>query len=142
MRDRRVARADRVTRARRWAATATIAATLAAGCGASTGVGLSGVFGGDAAAGCTWLDTAVDRRVLISWGAGYRPAFDPVRLLGPDGSVMAREGDTVGLGGGEYARPVAGLDPVCGDARPFRSGGSVDVTPGPPDTATATATAT
>lgn len=113
-------------------------AIFAAGCAAgSTGVGLTGEFGGDAAAGCTWLTDDLGQRVPIAWGAGYQAAFEPVRLLSPDGSVVAHEGDRVHLGGGEYSRSVSGLDPVCGEVGPFRSAGSVDVTPRSSSTSTA-----
>lgn len=62
---------------------------------------LVGTLGGDAQleGGCAWLETDAEGRVEPRWPEGYRVAFDPVRLLGPDGEVVAEAGDTVGVSG-------------------------------------------
>lgn len=62
---------------------------------------LVGTLGGDAQleGGCAWLDTEAEGRVEPHWPEGYRVAFDPVRLLGPDGEVVAEAGDTVRVSG-------------------------------------------
>lgn len=65
------------------------------------GSAFTGTLGGDAQleGGCAWLDTEEEGRVEPRWPDGYRVAFDPVRLLGPDGEVVAEEGDTVAVDG-------------------------------------------
>lgn len=61
----------------------------------------TGTLGGDAQleGGCAWLETEEEGRVEPRWPDGYRVEFDPVRLLGPDGDVVAEEGDTVAVDG-------------------------------------------
>ena len=62
---------------------------------------LVGTLGGDAQleGGCAWLETDAEGRVEPRWPDGYRVAFDPVRLLGPDGEIVAEAGDTVRVTG-------------------------------------------
>lgn len=72
--------------------------------GSTTGGGeadLVGTLGGDAQleGGCAWLESEAEGRVEPRWPEGYRIAFDPVRLLGPDGEVVAEAGDTVRVNG-------------------------------------------
>jgi hypothetical protein len=67
---------------------------------------LEGTLGGDPAleGGCAWLD-AEDGRYEVLWPDGYEVAFDPVRLVGPDGETVATEGDLVRVRG-EVAEDV------------------------------------
>lgn len=62
---------------------------------------LSGTLGGDAQleGGCAWLETESEGRVEPRWPEGYRIEFEPVRLVGPGGEVIAEEGDTVAVNG-------------------------------------------
>lgn len=61
---------------------------------------LEGTLGGDAQleGGCAWLDTD-EGRFEVMYPEGYEIAFDPVRLLGPDGDTIAREGETLRVRG-------------------------------------------
>ncbi|MBW3665621.1 MAG: hypothetical protein KY469_21205 [Actinobacteria bacterium] len=67
----------------------------------SSEAAFTGSLGGDAQleGGCAWLETETEGRVEPRWPDGYRVAFEPVRLLGPDGEVVAEEGDTVTVRG-------------------------------------------
>ncbi|MDP9023539.1 MAG: hypothetical protein M3N57_12745 [Actinomycetota bacterium] len=64
---------------------------------------LVGTLGGDPdlEGGCAWLDVEAERstvdadRVQPSWPQGYRVELEPVRLVGPDGRVVAEAGDVV-----------------------------------------------
>jgi hypothetical protein len=71
---------------------------------------LSGTLGGSASleGGCAWLETEQDR-IQVRYPEGYRVAFDPLRLLGPDGAVVAREGEQVTITGS----PAQALLTVC-----------------------------
>jgi len=46
---------------------------------------------------CAWLGDAF--RPML-WPAGYQVRLDPVELIAPDGTVVAREGEKVDAGGG------------------------------------------
>lgn len=61
---------------------------------------LEGTLGGDPSleGGCAWLDTG-DGRFEVMYPRGYEVAFDPVRLVGPDGDTIAEEGETVHVRG-------------------------------------------
>ncbi|MEX2619756.1 MAG: hypothetical protein WD250_06015 [Egibacteraceae bacterium] len=61
---------------------------------------LEGTLGGDAQleGGCVWLE-AGDGRYEVVYPDGYQVAFDPVRLLGPEGETVAGEGDTLRVEG-------------------------------------------
>lgn len=61
---------------------------------------IEGTLGGDAQleGGCAWVDTAGGRYQVL-WPTGYEILFDPVRLEGPDGEVVAEEGDTLRVDG-------------------------------------------
>lgn len=63
-------------------------------------VTLEGTLGGDAdlEGGCAWLETD-DGRYEVMYPDGYEIAFDPLRLLGPDGDTIAAEGEPVRVGG-------------------------------------------
>lgn len=65
------------------------------------GADLVGTLGGDGQleGGCAWLESEAEGRVEPRWPEGYRVAFDPVRLLGPDGEVVAEAGDSVRVSG-------------------------------------------
>lgn len=69
-----------------------------------------GTLGGDAQleGGCAWLDTATGR-VDVSYPEGYAIAFDPLRLTGPDGAVVAAEGDALTVNG----RPLPDATSFC-----------------------------
>lgn len=71
---------------------------------------LSGTFGGDPAleGGCTWLD-AEDGRYEIVYPDDYEVTADPPRITGPDGKVIAEDGDSIVLEG--YAEPD--LTSIC-----------------------------
>jgi hypothetical protein len=61
---------------------------------------LTGVLGGDAQleGGCAWLDVDGERYEVF-YPEGYTVEFEPVRLMGPDGEVVAGEGDEVTITG-------------------------------------------
>lgn len=61
---------------------------------------LEGTLGGDAQleGGCAWLE-AEDGRYEVLYPNGYEIAFDPVRLLGPEGETVAEEGDALRVEG-------------------------------------------
>ncbi len=67
----------------------------------STEAPFTGTLGGNAQleGGCAWLETESEGRVEPRWPDGYRVAFDPVRLLGPDGEVVAEEGEEIEVEG-------------------------------------------
>jgi len=61
---------------------------------------LTGVLGGDEAleGGCAWID-GPDGRYEVQYPEGYTVEYGPVRLLGPDGEVVAEAGDTLTVTG-------------------------------------------
>lgn len=61
---------------------------------------LSGTLGGDAGleGGCAWLDTPQGRYEVL-WPSGYRVEQEPLRLIGPDGRVVAEAGDPLTVEG-------------------------------------------
>lgn len=61
---------------------------------------LEGTLGGDPSleGGCAWLDTG-DGRFEVMYPPGYQIAFEPVRLVGPDGDTIAEEGESVHVRG-------------------------------------------
>lgn len=79
--------------------------------------------------GCLWLESAQDppggvspgTRTSAIWRYGFRAFRDPLRLVGPDGQVVARVGDILSLGGGsppvDFVVPPE-LDP-CGTGQVF-----------------------
>jgi hypothetical protein len=79
---------------------------------------LEGTLGGDAdlEGGCAWLDVD-DERYEVFWPEGYEVAFDPVRLLGPDGETVAEEGEVVRVRG-EVAEDVV---TICMVGTPFEA---------------------
>jgi hypothetical protein len=56
---------------------------------------------------CAWIG---DIEGPMLWPAGYRLGTNPVQLIGPDGTVVANEGDIVQVGGGALPGP----GPSCG----------------------------
>lgn len=66
----------------------------------AVGEEISGVLRGDAQleGGCAWLETDAGN-VEVFYPPGYEIAFDPVRLVGPDGEVVATEGEQVTVRG-------------------------------------------
>ncbi|HSJ45441.1 MAG TPA: hypothetical protein VK923_12225 [Euzebyales bacterium] len=75
-------------------------ATPAASASAVAADTLVGTLGGDPAleGGCVWLETD-DGRVEVVWPQGYTASADPLQLRGPDGEVVAAEGDEVRIEG-------------------------------------------
>jgi hypothetical protein len=64
-----------------------------------------GVFAGEQ---CLWLQVADGgpaALVTIVWPSGYRARFDPPRLIGPDGRVIAWEGQEIRLAGSAVLDP-------------------------------------
>lgn len=61
---------------------------------------LEGTLGGDAQleGGCAWLEND-EGRFEVRYPDGYEVAFEPVRLVGPDGDTVAEEGDVVRVRG-------------------------------------------
>lgn len=100
---------------------------------------LTGVLGGTARNGgwCIWVEaadgyeysTAVTRASII-WPFGFHAFVNPLRVVGPDGQVLAKVGDTIELGGGgppqDYV-PTPAQDPCAlGQIFSISSVGSVN----------------
>jgi len=103
--------------------------TAPPGSGGADALG-GGVLGGKTLNGvaCFWFDqpgsTDPANRVAIGWPFGFRAFVDPLRIVGPDGEVLARVGDLVEAGGGEGPQGealTAAQDP-CGTGRFFAVG--------------------
>ncbi len=60
---------------------------------------LVGRLEGDPERGCLWIVGMPGHPRSIVWG-GLEVRRDPLRLVGPDGQVIARPGDLLRLGGG------------------------------------------
>jgi hypothetical protein len=62
---------------------------------------ITGTFGGDAEleGGCAWVDGEDGTRYEVQYPDGYEVRFDPVELVGPDGDVIAEDGDTITIRG-------------------------------------------
>lgn len=60
-------------------------------------VELRGVLGGDAQleGGCAWVDGDDGVRYEVQYPEGFEVRFDPVEVVGPDGAVVATDGDEV-----------------------------------------------
>ena len=93
--------------------------------GASEAGTLIGVLGGDAEleGGCAWIeptggpDADLGDRVEPLWPEGHRVEFEPdLRLLGPDGEVVAERGDEVVLVGA----PAEDMATACQVGVPYR----------------------
>lgn len=54
---------------------------------------------GEGGVGCLWLE-GPDGQQAILWPAGYSATFSPVQLIGPEGSVVAQEGQNLRASGG------------------------------------------
>jgi hypothetical protein len=66
---------------------------------------IEGVLRGDASVdgGCLWLEQSPSGKPsAVLWPEGFGARFDPVQLIGPDGEVVAQEGDTIIASGGEH----------------------------------------
>jgi hypothetical protein len=74
------------------------------------GVTVTGVLTGDAQleGGCAWLDTD-QGRIDPLWPSGYTETTNPVVLRGPDGEVVAEDGDEVTITGD----PAQDLATIC-----------------------------
>jgi hypothetical protein len=108
-----------------------VAALLAAivGCGddqATTGgIGMQALVVGhlvaDPETGCVGLTETPEVKdpwgTPVKWPEGIQARTDPVRLIGPDGTVIAREGDVVHVVGGSTSAN-ASPEPPCTE-RPF-----------------------
>lgn len=68
---------------------------------------ISGRLAGDASVdgGCLWLVGSEGQQQAVLWPAGYRALYDPARLVGPDGTVVAQEGQEVRASGGFLLAP-------------------------------------
>jgi hypothetical protein len=91
---------------------------------------LVGVLNGDAQleGGCAWLTEANGRQWEVMWPEGYHVdmATGSPQLIGPDGQVVARAGDTVAVAGA----PVSGAGSICQVGDIFEATAVVEVTPG------------
>jgi hypothetical protein len=72
---------------------------------------------GDPVTGCLWLVPVHDpstpgQPLSVVWPHGYTVETDPLRLVGPDGTVVARIGDVLQLAGG-FSSGEADIDPRC-----------------------------
>lgn len=74
------------------------------------GTEISGVLGGDAQleGGCAWVETDDGTRYEVIYPEGYTVETDPLRLVGPDGGVVAEDGDRLELPG-EVAEDMASI---------------------------------
>lgn len=72
---------------------------------------ITGALGGsqELEGGCAWLETGDAGRHEILWPDGYQVQFEPVQLLGPDGEVVASEGDRVTV----HGRPADDMASIC-----------------------------
>lgn len=79
---------------------------------------LIGTFDGDAQleGGCAWLDTE-DQRFEILWPDGYEVEFEPLQLVGPDGAVVAEQGDTLAVEG----REATDIATICQVGVPYQA---------------------
>lgn len=86
---------------------------------------LTGVLEGDAQleGGCAWIeptggpDADLGDQVLPLWPAGHRVEFEPdLRLLGPDGEVVAERGDELVLEG----MPAEEMATTCQVGPPYQ----------------------
>ena len=59
------------------------------------------IAGGPRAGGhyCVWL-TSRGITIPVIWPPGYQARLNPLEILSPAGTVIAREGDTLTIGGG------------------------------------------
>jgi hypothetical protein len=62
---------------------------------------ITGTLGGDPMleGGCAWLDGQDGTRYEVQYPEGYQVSTDPVELRGPDGEVLAQEGDELTIRG-------------------------------------------
>lgn len=71
---------------------------------------------GDEALGCVWVEGADGARTAVVWPFGFQAFGNPLRIVGPDGQLVAQQGDVLAIGGGSapagFAIPPE-LDP-CG----------------------------
>jgi hypothetical protein len=60
-----------------------------------------GTFGGDAQleGGCAWVDAEDGTRYEVQYPPDHEVSFDPLQLTGPDGEVLAEEGDILTIRG-------------------------------------------
>lgn len=101
--------AEPTARSRAHALSLLLVAVLLAACrgGGEPTADLVGTLGGDRQleGGCAWLDVTPERsavdaeRVQPSWPEGYQIRFEPVRLIGPGGQVVAEAGDVLRVDG-------------------------------------------
>lgn len=68
--------------------------------------GIYGVLAGDPSTGCVWIDAEPwistqpqGGPTTVVWPPGLRVAFAPLRILDPDGNVIARGGTEIVIGG-------------------------------------------
>lgn len=62
---------------------------------------LTGTLGGDQQleGGCAWLETRDGARYEVFWPEGYQLEWSPLQLVGPDGEVVAGEGEQITVAG-------------------------------------------
>lgn len=79
---------------------------------------LVGTFDGDAQleGGCAWVETD-EERFEVLWPQGYEVEFEPLRLLGPDGEVVAEQGDTLAVVG----REATDMATICQVGVPYQA---------------------
>lgn len=79
---------------------------------------LVGTFGGDAQleGGCAWVESEGTRYEVL-FPEGYEVSFEPLTLVGPDGEVVATEGDELALDG----QAVTDMATICQIGPVFRA---------------------
>jgi hypothetical protein len=77
---------------------------------------LSGTFSGDPdlEGGCAWVEADDGTRYEVLWPEGYAVSWEPLELRGPDGELVAADGDALRVTGAaaEDAVSICMIGPI------------------------------